>query len=81
MSRMVAFKADTDEEREIVAYCNARHFHSLPDFARMAVFAYIRQNRPGGHRRQSCAEDGDGFAVGRAGGIRPGKNGRHEAEI
>ncbi|GEM_PF-6454968 len=47
---MMAFKADIDEETEIDTYRKARHFKDRPSFLRFAVFAYIRQNKPGGHR-------------------------------
>ncbi len=50
MSRMMSFKADNSEETEILAYCKARHFKDVPAFLRFSVFAYIRQNKPGGHR-------------------------------
>jgi len=50
MSKMVAFKANDEEATEIDTYSKARHFRTLPDFARFAVFAYMRQNKPGGHR-------------------------------
>ena len=49
MARMMSFKADDSEESEISAYCKSRHFKNLPDFLRFAVFAYIRQNKPGRH--------------------------------
>ena len=47
LSRIVAFKADDAEEAEIVTYCKERHFKNVADFARFAIFAYIRQNKPG----------------------------------
>lgn len=50
MIRMVAFSVSEQEKAELDAYCEARHFKHTPDFARMAVFAYIRQNKPGGHK-------------------------------
>jgi hypothetical protein len=50
MSKMIAFKADDDEEAEIVAYMKARHIKSTSSFARMAIFAYMRQNKPGNRR-------------------------------
>lgn len=59
MARMVAFSVSEAEKAEIDAYCSARHFKNVPDFARVAIFAYIRQNRPGGHRKgEDTAEGG-----------------------
>ena len=60
MSRIVAFKADDEEADEIMCYLRSRHLKSLPEFARMAVFAYMRQNRPGSHRTGLNAEKGNG---------------------
>jgi len=53
MARMMAFKADDQEESEILAYCQSHHYKSIPDFLRFAVFAHMRKNRPGSHRKQS----------------------------
>jgi hypothetical protein len=47
---MMSFKADDEEKSEILAYCKAKHFKSVPDFLRHAVFGYIGKNKPGGHR-------------------------------
>lgn len=46
MSCMVAFKADDDEQAELETYMKAHHFKNRPDFARVAVFAYVRKNKP-----------------------------------
>jgi hypothetical protein len=54
---MVAFKANDEESAEIEAYAKGRHFRDIPSFARFAIFAYIRQNRPGGHRREKGTEE------------------------
>jgi hypothetical protein len=70
MSKMVAFKADDAEAVEIDAYCKARHFHSLPEFARVAIFAYIRQNKPGSHRPKKHTAQADRIAL-YAGGRHP----------
>lgn len=51
MARMMSFKADDSEENEILAYCKGHHYKSIPDFLRFAVFAYIRKNRTGAHRK------------------------------
>lgn len=62
--RRISFGASAAEVAEIDAYCEARHLRSVPEFARMAVFAYMRHNRPGAHRtvkgREDCAEAGRG---------------------
>ena len=58
MSRMMSFKADPDETAEIEAYRKVRHFKDNPTFLRFAVFAYIRQNKPGGHRTVNDTSDG-----------------------
>jgi len=49
MSRMMSFKADDAEESEISEYCKAKHFKSIPDFLRYAVFGYMDRNRLGAH--------------------------------
>jgi len=49
MSRIVAFKADDEEEAEILAYMEMKHLKSFSDLARSALFAYMRQNRGGKH--------------------------------
>jgi hypothetical protein len=48
--KMVAFRANDAEETEIAEYMEAKHLRSLPELSRSALFAYIRQNKPGGHR-------------------------------
>jgi len=60
----MSFKADDAETGEILAYAKARHFKNVPDFIRFAVFAYIRQNQPGGHRRHAGMESGNGSGRG-----------------
>ena len=62
MSRIVAFKADDEEAAEIDAYCKDRHFKNIADFARFAIFAYIRQNKAGSHRKHpsTTLEDSSG---------------------
>jgi hypothetical protein len=52
MSRIVAFKADDEEEAIINEYMKARHLRSLPELSRTAIFAYMRQSRPGHHGSQ-----------------------------
>lgn len=71
MSRIVAFKADDDEQAEIEAYMKARHSKSLPELARLAFFAYMRQNKPGGHRTTNSSSNGDGLHHEGAGASRP----------
>ena len=46
---MIAFKPTPEEEQEIAAFMAARHFKSKPEFARVAVFGYMRSNKPGAH--------------------------------
>jgi hypothetical protein len=62
--RRISFGASDEEVAEIDAYCAARHLRDVPEFARMAVFAYMRQNRPGAHRavksRENAPEAGRG---------------------
>jgi hypothetical protein len=48
--RRISFGASDEEIAELDAYCRARHFHNLPEFARVAIFAYMRRNRPGARR-------------------------------
>jgi hypothetical protein len=50
VSRMVAFRANDEEAAELEVYCKDHHYRSIPDFARHALFAYIRKNKPGAHR-------------------------------
>lgn len=71
MSRIVSFKADDSEQAEIEAYMKARHSKSLPELARIAFFAYMRQNKPGGHRTGNTPSNGTELHLTRAGGIRP----------
>ena len=59
MSKMVAFKADDAEAGEISEYMKARHLRSLPELSRSALFAYMRQNRPGGHRSANHKAKGE----------------------
>lgn len=56
---MMSFKADDAEEAEISAYCKAKHFKSIPDFLRHAVFGYIGKNKPGGHRSSLASNNGN----------------------
>ena len=67
----MSFKADDEEQKEIEAYMKARHSKSLPELARLAFFAYMRQNKPGGHRTQNIPSNGTELNLTRAGGIRP----------
>jgi hypothetical protein len=60
MSRMMSFKAGDAEETEILDYCKAKHFRSIPDFLRHAVFGYIGKNKPGGHRTSLASKNGNG---------------------
>ena len=71
MSRIVAFKANDEESGEIEAYAKARHFRDIPSFARFAIFAYMRQNKPGGHRTSNHMAEPIASPTGCAGGIRP----------
>ena len=70
MSRMVAFRATNEEEKEIEAYMKAKHLRSLPELSRTAFFAYMRQNRPGAHRSQNHAAEDEQMQPG-AGGRYP----------
>lgn len=65
---VAAFGITEEEKVEIEEAMKARHIHKMPEFLRMAVFAWIRQNRPGGHRRAASTPEGD---TGGAGGSAP----------
>lgn len=55
--RRISFGASDEEIAELDAYCRARHFHNLPEFARVAIFAYMRRSKPGAHRTANDLSD------------------------